>query len=67
MLALINTQDQAEESHEAEAFDLQIAAEGAFELFLDLESTISDAGLKRYVGLILCARHLNEVERKNKI
>jgi hypothetical protein len=58
MLALINMQDQADESHEGEAFDLQVAAEGAIKLFEDLESTIYDAGLKRYIALILCLRHL---------
>jgi hypothetical protein len=59
-------QDQAVESHEAEAFDLQVAAEGAIKLFEDLESTIYDAGLKRYVGLFLCLRHL-KLSQKNKI
>lgn len=46
MLALINMQDQADENHEAEAFDLQVAAEEAIKLFEDLESAIYDAGLK---------------------
>ena len=64
MLALINMQDQADESHEAEALDLQVAAEGAVELFEDLESTIYDAGLKRYVGRILCVRHLKLSKKK---
>ena len=52
MLALINTQGQAEESHDAEAIDLQIAAEGAIKLFGDLESTIYDAGQRKYVCLV---------------
>jgi len=52
MLALINTEGQADESHDAEATDLQVAAEGAVKLFDDLESTIYDAGLRKYVGLV---------------
>jgi len=52
MLALINTEGQTDESHDAEAIDLQVAAEGAVKLFDDLESTIYDAGLRKYVILV---------------
>ena len=57
MLALINMQDQADENHEMETLDLQVAAERAVKLFEDLESSIYDAGLKRYVGFISSVRN----------
>lgn len=53
MLALIDMHDNANDLPEAEAADLQTAAEKAGQLFDDLESAIYDPKLRRYDSILL--------------
>jgi len=53
MLALIENQENAAESYDIEADDLETAAEGALRLFDEVDSRIYEAGLTWCVFILM--------------